>query len=249
MVKLALLSWLAVAAPVFSAPADVLSPLDTRACTTPANTLKNPGFESSALTPWVFQPTYVKLGSATVVKSGYKSDHAIQAAGTSGYNDPTSYNKLYQTFKICKASRFQLSWSMLLPKDRVKYTAPGKPGLYVEAKAPDGLWYQMGSFSFDTKTFSSTIFTPSFKGTHKVDQWANFVADFPNSQTGTWTISMECLFNSKPPRNFDDNPSGAVVILSMSPALSLLPGLPAPSSMASVRLDHPQARPIVKRSV
>lgn len=49
MVKLALLSWLAVAAPVFSAPADVLSPLDTRACTTPANTLKNPGFESSAL--------------------------------------------------------------------------------------------------------------------------------------------------------------------------------------------------------
>ncbi|EXM24863.1 hypothetical protein RAB80_002450 [Fusarium oxysporum f. sp. vasinfectum] len=191
MVKLALLSWLAVAAPVFSAPADVLSPLDTRACTTPANTLKNPGFESSALTPWVFQPTYVKLGSATVVKSGYKSDHAIQAAGTSGYNDPTSYNKLYQTFKICKASRFQLSWSMLLPKDSVKYTAPGKPGLYVEAKAPDGLWYQMGSFSFDTKAFSSTIFTPSFKGTHKVDQWANFVADFPNSQTGTWTISME----------------------------------------------------------
>ncbi|EXL56026.1 hypothetical protein FOCG_03739 [Fusarium oxysporum f. sp. radicis-lycopersici 26381] len=142
-------------------------------------------------TPWVFQPTYVKLGSAAVVKSGYKSDHAIQAAGTSGYNDPTSYNKLYQTFKICKASRFQLSWSMLLPKDSVKYTAPGKPGLYVEAKAPDGLWYQMGSFSFDTKTFSSTIFTPSFKGTHKVDQWANFVADFPNSQTGTWTISME----------------------------------------------------------
>ncbi|EGU72912.1 hypothetical protein FOXB_16577 [Fusarium oxysporum f. sp. conglutinans Fo5176] len=247
MVKLALLSWLAVAAPVFSAPADVLSPLDTRACTTPANTLKNPGFESSALTPWVFQPTYVKLGSATVVKSGYKSDHAIQAAGTSGYNDPTSYNKLYQTFKICKASRFQLSWSILLPKDSVKYTAPGKPGLYVEAKAPDGLWYQMGSFSFDTKTFSSTIFTPSFKGTHKVDQWANFVADFPNSQTGTWTISMECLFNSEPPRNFDDNPGGAVVILSMSSALSLLPGLPAPSSTASVRLDHPQARPIVKR--
>ncbi|KAM5511905.1 hypothetical protein FOXYSP1_06705 [Fusarium oxysporum f. sp. phaseoli] len=249
MVKLALLSWLAVAAPVFSAPADVLSPLDTRACTTPANTLKNPGFESSALTPWVFQPTYVKLGSATVVKSGYKSDHAIQAAGTSGYNDPTSYNKLYQTFKICKASRFQLSWSMLLPKDSVKYTAPGKPGLYVEAKAPDGLWYQMGSFSFDTKTFSSTIFTPSFKGTHKIDQWANFVADFPNSQTGTWTISMECLFfNSEPPRNFDDNPAGAVVILSMSTALSLLPGLPAPSSMAFARLDHPQARPIVKRS-
>ncbi|RKK48846.1 hypothetical protein BFJ66_g7392 [Fusarium oxysporum f. sp. cepae] len=247
MVKLALLSWLAVAAPVFSAPADVLSPLDTRACTTPANTLKNPGFESSALTPWAFQPTYVKLGSATVVKSGYKSDHAIQAAGTSGYNDPTSYNKLYQTFKICKASRFQLSWSMLLPKDSVKYTAPGKPGLYVEAKAPDGLWYQMGSFSFDTKTFSSTIFTPSFKGTHKVDQWANFVADFPNSQTGTWTISMECLFNSEPPRNCDDNPAGAVVILSMGSALSLLPGLPAPSSMASVRLDHPQARPIVKR--
>ncbi|KAI3585438.1 hypothetical protein IWW34DRAFT_897407 [Fusarium oxysporum f. sp. albedinis] len=247
MVKLALLSWLAVAAPVFSAPADVLNPLDTRACTTPANTLKNPGFESSALTPWVFQPTYVKLGSATVVKSGYKSDRAIQAAGTSGYNDPTSYNKLYQTFKICKASRFQLSWSMLLPKDSVKYTAPGKPGLYVEAKAPDGLWYQMGSFSFDTKTFSSTIFTPSFKGTHKVDQWANFVADFPNSQTGTWTISMECLFNSEPPRNFDDNPAGAVVILSMSSALSLLPGLPARSSMASVRLDHPQARPIVKR--
>ncbi|KAG7413612.1 hypothetical protein Forpe1208_v008172 [Fusarium oxysporum f. sp. rapae] len=191
MVKLALLSWLAAATPVFSAPADVLSPLDARACTTPANTLKNPGFESSAFTPWVFKPTYIKLGSATVVKSGYKSGHAIQAAGTSGYNDPVSYNKLYQTFKICKASRFQLSWSMLLPKDSVKYTAPGKPGLFVQAKAPDGLSYQMGSFSFDTKTFSSTIYAPSFKGTHKVDQWANFVADFPNSQTGTWTISME----------------------------------------------------------
>ncbi|KAG4260198.1 hypothetical protein FPRO03_02021 [Fusarium proliferatum] len=210
MVKLALLSWLAVAAPVFSAPADAPSPLDARACTTPANTLKNPSFESSALSefapkrnelpppaglthpaPWVFKPTYVKLGSATVVKSGYKSDHAIQAAGTSGYNDPTSYNKLSQTFKICKAARFQLSWSMLLPKNSVGYTAPSKPGLFVEAKAPDGLLYQMGSFSFDTKTFSSNIYTPSFKGTHKVDQWVNFVAEFPNSQTGTWTISME----------------------------------------------------------
>ncbi|CZR43669.1 uncharacterized protein FPRO_07414 [Fusarium proliferatum ET1] len=191
MVKLALLSWLAVAAPVFSAPADAHSPLDARACTTPANTLKNPSFESSALAPWVFKPTYVKLGSATVVKSGYKSDRAIQAAGTSGYNDPTSYNKLFQTFKICKAARFQLSWSMILPKNSVGYTAPGKPGLFVEAKAPDGLSHSMGSFSFDTKSFSSNIYTPSFKGTHKADQWVNFVADFPNSQTGTWTISME----------------------------------------------------------
>ncbi|KAI1052957.1 hypothetical protein LB506_010048 [Fusarium annulatum] len=209
MVKLALLSWLVVAAPVFSAPADAVIGLDARACTTPANTLKNPGFESSAFSkltqvrdvtslagltqsaPWVFKPTYIKLGSATVVKSGYKSDHAIQAAGTSGYNDPTSYNKLSQTFKICKAARFQLSWSMILPKNSVGYTAPGKPGLFVEAKAPDGLSHSMGSFTFDTKTFSSNIHTPSFKGTHKVDQWVNFVADFPNSQTGTWTISME----------------------------------------------------------
>ncbi|KAF5585994.1 uncharacterized protein FSUBG_12264 [Fusarium subglutinans] len=191
MVKLALLSWLAVAAPVFSAPTDAVSGLDARACTTPANTLKNPSFESSAFTPWVFKPTYVKLGSATVVKSGYKSDHAIQAVGTSGYNEPTSYNKLSQTFKICKAARFQLSWSMLLPKNSVGYTAPSKPGLFVQAKSPDGLSHSMGSFSFDTKTFSSNIYTPSFKGTHKVDQWANFVADLPTSQTGTWTISME----------------------------------------------------------
>ncbi|KAF5669168.1 hypothetical protein FCIRC_9331 [Fusarium circinatum] len=191
MVKLALLSWLALAAPVFSAPTDAVSGLDARACTTPANTLKNPSFESSAFTPWVFKPTYVQLGSATVVKSGYKSDHAIQAVGTSGYNDPVSYNKLSQTFKICKAAPFQLSWSMLLPKNSVRYTAPNKPGLFVQAKAPDGLWYSMGSFSFDTKTFSSNIFTPSFKGTHKVDQWTNFVAVLPNSQTGTWTISMD----------------------------------------------------------
>ncbi|KAF4958963.1 hypothetical protein FGADI_2042 [Fusarium gaditjirri] len=194
MVKLALLSWLAVAAPIFSALADALSSLETRACTTPANTLKNPSFESGALSPWIFKPTYVKLGSATVVKSGYKSDHAIQAAGTAGYKQQ-SYNKLSQTFKICKASRFQLSWSMLVPKDSVKYTAPGKPGLFVEAKAPDGLPYSMGYFTFDTKTFSSNIYTPRFKGTHKVDQWANFVADFPNSQTGTWTISMEWMLD------------------------------------------------------
>ncbi|KAH7255223.1 uncharacterized protein BKA55DRAFT_688234 [Fusarium redolens] len=196
MVKLALLIWLAVAAPAFSAPADALSGLDARACTTPANTLKNPSFESSSLTPWVFQPTYAKLGSATVVKPGYKSDHAIQAWGTSGYNDPASYNKLYQTFKICKASRFQLSWSMLLPKDSTKYTAPNKPGLFVEAKAPDGVPYSMAYFTFDTETFSSTVYSPKFRGTHKVNQWVNFVADFPNSQTGTWTISMEWYVTS-----------------------------------------------------
>ncbi|KAF5984269.1 hypothetical protein FCOIX_2772 [Fusarium coicis] len=177
MVKLALLSWLAVAAPVFSAPADVLSSLDVRACTTPGNSLKNPSFESSAFTPWVFKPTYVKLGSATVVKSGYKSDHAIQAAGTSGYNDPTSYNKLSQTFKICKAARFQLSWSMLLPKNSVAYTAPSKPGLFVQAKAPDGLSYSMGSFSFDTKTFSSNIFAPSFKDRNLDDFYGVFKMD------------------------------------------------------------------------
>lgn len=61
----------------------------------------------------------------------------------------------------------------------------------VEVKAPDGLWYQLGSFSFGSKTYNSTIFSPNTKGTHKVNEWANYVADFPNSQTGTWTVSME----------------------------------------------------------
>ncbi|CAG7561065.1 unnamed protein product [Fusarium equiseti] len=149
-------------------------------------------------TPWEFKPTYVKQGTASIVTGGYKSSHAIQFGATSGYQDPTSYNKFFQTFKICKASRFQLSWSMLLPKNGAQYTAPYKPGVFVQAKAPDGLWYQMGSFSIETSSFSSTIFTPSYKGTHKVDQWANFVADFPNSQTGTWTISMEWYLNGPP---------------------------------------------------
>jgi len=140
----------------------------------------------------------VKQGTASIVTGGYKSSHAIQFGATSGYQDPTSYNKFFQTLKICKASRFQLSWSMLLPKNGAQYTAPYKPGVFVQAKTPDGFWYQMGSFSIETSSFSSTIFTPSYKGTHKVDQWANFVADFPNSQTGTWTISMEWYLNGPP---------------------------------------------------
>ncbi|KAM0559823.1 hypothetical protein ACHAPJ_003771 [Fusarium lateritium] len=192
MVKLALLYWLAAAAPVFAAPAaEEFSSLDARACTTPANSLKNPSFESNGLSSWTFIPTYAKLGSAAVVKSGYKSDHAVQLWATSGSQDPVSYNKLQQTFKICKASRFQLSWSMLLVKDGTRYTAPRTPGLYVEVKAPDGLWYQIAIASFGSKSYTSTVFSPSKKGTHTVNEWANFVADFPNSQTGTWTVSME----------------------------------------------------------
>ncbi|KAH7019806.1 hypothetical protein EDB80DRAFT_601305 [Ilyonectria destructans] len=191
MVKLALLHWLAAAATVLAAPAaEDFSSLDARACTTPSNSLKNPSFESNSLSSWVFTPTYPKLGSAAVVSPGYKSDHAVQVWATSGANDPTSYNKLQQTFKICKASRFQLSWSMAL-KDGATYTAPRTPGMAVEVKAPDGLWYQLGSFSFGSKTYNSTIFSPNTKGTHKVNEWANYVADFPNSQTGTWTVSME----------------------------------------------------------
>ncbi|OBS18951.1 hypothetical protein FPOA_10675 [Fusarium poae] len=191
MISRVLLSWLAASATVFAAPtSDGPSALDTRACTTPANSLKNPSFESS-LSSWVFKPTYANLGTAGVVTGGYKSNHAVQVTATSGTNDPTSYNKLSQAFKICKASRFQLSWSILLPQDGSKYTAPNIPGLYVEAQAPDGLWHQLGNFQFSSKTFSSTIFSPNKKGTHSVDQWVNFVADFPTSQTGTWTISME----------------------------------------------------------
>ncbi|GKU20840.1 unnamed protein product [Fusarium langsethiae] len=158
----ALVSCLAASASVFATPsAYSLSSLDARACSTPANSLKNPSFESS-LTSWVFKPTYAKLGSADVVTGGYKSNHAVQ-----------------------------LSWSMLLPKDGSKYTAPGIPRLYVEAQAPDGIWHQLGNFQFSSKTFSSTIFSPNKKGAHNIDQWANFVADFPTSQTGTWVISME----------------------------------------------------------
>lgn len=47
MVRLALLSWLVAATPVFTAPADAISALSERACTTPANSLKNPSFEST----------------------------------------------------------------------------------------------------------------------------------------------------------------------------------------------------------
>ncbi|WZH49413.1 hypothetical protein QYS62_010613 [Fusarium acuminatum] len=192
MVKLAILSWLTATAAVFAAPtAEEISSLDARACTTPANSLKNPSFESNGLSSWVFKPTYAKLGSAAVVTSGYKSNHAVQVGATSGAQDPTSYNKLQQTFKICKASTFQLSWSMLLPKNGVQFTAPGNPGMFVNAIAPDGLSYQLASFSFSTKTFSGQVYTPNKKGSYNVDQWVNFVADFPNKKTGTWIVSME----------------------------------------------------------
>jgi hypothetical protein len=47
MVELALLGWLVAAAPVFIAPTDALGAVNERACTTPANSLKNPSFESN----------------------------------------------------------------------------------------------------------------------------------------------------------------------------------------------------------
>lgn len=76
MVKLALLSWLAAAAPVFSAPADVLSSLDARACTTPANSLKNPSFESSAFSEFT-QPSMLSIVSSrtnTLSTMGLQAD-------------------------------------------------------------------------------------------------------------------------------------------------------------------------------
>ncbi|KAM0186377.1 hypothetical protein ACHAPA_002914 [Fusarium lateritium] len=192
MVKIAILSWLTAAAAVFAAPtAEEISSLDARACTTPANSLKNPSFETNGLSSWVFKPTYEKLGTAAVVTSGYKSKHAVQVGATSGAQDPTSYNKLQQTFKICKASTFQLSWSMLLPKNGAQYTAPRTPGIFVNLIGPDGLSYQLASFTFSTKTFSGQVYSPNKSGTYNVDQWVNFVANFPNAKTGTWTVSME----------------------------------------------------------
>ncbi|KAF5676185.1 hypothetical protein FHETE_2312 [Fusarium heterosporum] len=191
MAKLAFLFWLTATSTVFATPAEDFSLLNSRACTTPANSLKNPSFESNGLSSWAFKPTYANLGSATIVTSGYKSNHAVQVGATSGSEDPTSYNKLQQTFKTCKASIFQLSWSMYLPKDGAQYTAPRTPGMSVSAIAPDGLSYQLASFNFGTKSYNGEVYTPNKKGPFKVGEWVNFVADFPNSKTGTWTISME----------------------------------------------------------
>ncbi|KAM0351765.1 hypothetical protein ACHAPU_002277 [Fusarium lateritium] len=191
MTKLALLFWLTVTATVSAAPAEEFGLLDSRACTTPSNSLKNPGFESNGLSSWVFKPTYANLGSAAVVTSGYKSNHAVQVGATSGTQDPSSYNKLQQTFNTCKASIFQLSWSMYLPKDGAQYTAPRTPGMFVYAIAPDGLSYQLASFDFGSKSYNGQVYTPNKKGPFKVGEWVNFVADFPNSKTGTWIVSME----------------------------------------------------------
>ncbi|KIL92252.1 hypothetical protein FAVG1_04660 [Fusarium avenaceum] len=192
MVKLAILSWLTATAAVFAAPtAEEISSLNARACTTPANSLKNPSFESNGLSSWVFNPTYARLGSAAVVTGGYKSNHAVQVGATSGAQDPSSYNKLQQTFKICKASTFQLSWSMLLPKNGAQFSESRTPGMFVNVIAPDGLSYQLASFSFSTKTFSGQVYSPNKSGTYNIDKWANFVANFPNAKTGTWIVSME----------------------------------------------------------
>ena len=47
MVRLAFLTWLVAATPAFTAPGATISSLGERACTTPANSLKNPSFEST----------------------------------------------------------------------------------------------------------------------------------------------------------------------------------------------------------
>lgn len=80
---------------------------------------------------------------------------------------------------------------MVLNKDGTAFTAPRNPGMFVEVKAPDGLLYQLASFSFGSQTYNSTVYSPSNKATHKVSEWTTYVADFPNSQTGNWTVSME----------------------------------------------------------
>ncbi|KAI1068304.1 hypothetical protein LB507_004194 [Fusarium sp. FIESC RH6] len=132
-------------------------------------------FESTPYTPWEFKPTYVKQGTASIVTGGYKSSHAIQFGATSGYQEPTSYNKFYQTFKICKASRFQLSWSMLLPKNGAQYTAPYKPGIFVRK-------LQMVSGI----RWDRSLLRPAFSAAPSSRQV---------TKTGTWTISMEWYLN------------------------------------------------------
>ncbi|KAF5640811.1 hypothetical protein F52700_3522 [Fusarium sp. NRRL 52700] len=184
MVKIQLLYSLAVAASALAAPSgvlsDLLSSLDKRACSNPSNLLKNVGFESTSIKPWVYAPYYPKLTTLKIVDSGYKSNRAVQLTGLAKAQDEYGYSTLKQNFTNCKLGKYDLSWSMYLPKGAAQGLDPRTPGMtiWIYDSAGDG---QAGTLTFGPKSFSSSLGYPVKTATHKVDQWVNisFTVPYP----------------------------------------------------------------------
>ncbi|KAF5671865.1 hypothetical protein FDENT_10711 [Fusarium denticulatum] len=182
MVKIQLLYSLAVAASALAAPSGVLSnlfsSLDKRACTNPSNLLKNVGFESTSIKPWVYAPYYPKLTSLKIVNSGYKSSKAVQLTGLAKTQDEYGYSTLKQNFTNCKLGKYDLSWSMYLPKGAAQGLDPRNPSMsiWVYDSKGDG---RVGTLAFGPNSFSSSLGYPVKQATHKVDQWVNLSFTLP----------------------------------------------------------------------
>ncbi|CVL06319.1 uncharacterized protein FFB20_12666 [Fusarium fujikuroi] len=192
MVKIQLLYSLAFVASTLAAPSGVLSSLfsslDKRACTNPSNMLQNPGFESKSIKPWVYAPYYPKLTSQKLVTPGYKSDKALQIAGIATTQNEYGYSTLKQNFTNCKFGKYQLSWSMYLPKGAAQGLDPRIPGMNIWVYDPAGQG-QVGTLAFGPNSFNSSLGYPVKQGTHKANQWVDLSMKLPyNINVGKCTL-------------------------------------------------------------
>ncbi|KAF4418733.1 hypothetical protein FACUT_11723 [Fusarium acutatum] len=197
MVKIQLLYSLAFVASTLAAPSGVFSSLfsslDKRACTNPSNLLKNAGFESKSIKPWVYAPYYPKLTSQKIVTSGYKSDQALQISGLAKTQNDYGFSRLEQNFTNCKFGKYELSWSMYLPKGAAQGLDPRQPGMtiWVYDRAGDG---QVGTLSFGPNSFNSSLGYPVQRATHKVNQWVNLSLKLPyNINVGKCTLVINWI--------------------------------------------------------
>ncbi|KAF4444169.1 hypothetical protein F53441_11227 [Fusarium austroafricanum] len=201
MVKLGLLFALAVAATTLAAPPaasnSLASSLNGRAaktCTNPSNLLKNPSFESKTISPWIYHAYYPKQTTQKIVKGGYKSDHALQVTGMAKLQNDMGYSQMKQNFTTCKTGRYQLSWSMYLPKGAAQGIDYRAPQMVVWVTCPGGA-AQVAYFTFRPNLFESNVSNPRKNSIQKVDQWVNTAVDLGTLQAGNCTLDVNWNVN------------------------------------------------------
>ncbi|KAG5788692.1 hypothetical protein H9Q69_012248 [Fusarium xylarioides] len=177
MVKIQLFYSLAFVASALAAPSGVFSSLfsslNKRACTNPSNLLKNAGFESKSIKPWVYAPYYPKLTSQKINDYGF--------------------SRLEQNFTNCKFGKYDLSWSMYLPKGAAQGLDPRNPAMTIWVYDPAGQG-QVGTLSFGPNSFNSSLGYPVKTATHKVNQWVNLSMKLPyNINVGKCTLVINWI--------------------------------------------------------
>jgi hypothetical protein len=118
------------------------------------------------------------------------------------------FSRLQQNFTTCKAGKYQLSWSMYLPKGAAQGIDPRTPGMTIWVYDPSGA-AQVGTLSFGPNSFNSTIGYPVKLGKHKANEWVNFSTKLANNlKAGKCTLVVNWFV----PGQEQGNPNGKLTL-------------------------------------